>query len=173
MPELLPITAGRAGGSMRLDEPAQLIHKLGIKLADALHIADLAAGNVIKALFHMAGKIQIQKAECPHQGIHQLFPALQDNTYDPTAYGYTCVPVGFDWKPGLRHIYTLNFLGSNAGAGQYPPEDHPEFTTDVTVVPTPDDKEPGDNVLDNPITFTVDVAGWKNATEDPTPTPMP
>ncbi len=105
--------------------------------------------------------------------IHQLFPALQDNTYDPTAYGYTCVPVGFDWKPGLRHIYTLNFLGSNAGAGQYPPEDHPEFTTDVTVVPTPDDKEPGDNVLDNPITFTVDVAGWKNATEDPTPTPMP
>ncbi len=106
--------------------------------------------------------------------IHQLFPALQDNTYDPTAYGYTCVPVGFDWKPGLRHIYTLNFLGSNAGAGQYPPEDHPEIpTTGIEVVPTPDDKEPGDNVLDNPITFTVDVAGWKNATEDPTPTPMP
>ena len=106
--------------------------------------------------------------------IHQLFPALQNNTYDETAYGYTCVPVDFDWKPGLRHIYTLNFLGANAGAGQYPPEDHPEIpTTGIEVVPTPDDKEPGDNVLDNPITFSVTVADWQNAADKPTPTPMP
>lgn len=106
--------------------------------------------------------------------IHQLFPAIQDNTYNKNAYGYTCVPVGFDWKPGLRHIYTLNFLGANAGAGQYPPTDHPKIpTTGITIVDTPDDKVPGDNVLDNPITFSVTVADWQNATEKPTPTPMP
>lgn len=106
--------------------------------------------------------------------IHQLFPELQSgDTYNEKAYGYTCVPVDFDWKPGLRHIYHLNFLGANAGAGQYPPTDHPAIKVDdsINVIPKPDDKKPGDLVLDNPITFTVTVAEWKDA--DQTPTPMP
>lgn len=107
--------------------------------------------------------------------IHQLFPKLVDNTYNANAYGYTCVPVSFDWKPGLRHIYTLHFLGANAGAGQYPPTNHPVITPPegIDVVPTPDDKKPGDMVLDNPITFNVSVTAWKNASDEPVPTPMP
>ncbi len=36
-----------------------------------------------------------------------------------------------------------------------------------------DDKEPGDYVLDDPITFSVTVADWQNAADKPTPTPMP
>ena len=110
--------------------------------------------------------------------IHQLFPDLVNGQYDPDAYGYTCVPVSFDWTPGLRHIYTLNFLGASSGAGQYPPTDHPKIEPedpDITVVepddPTEEGKRPGDTVLDNPISFTVTVSGWEKAPD--TDTPMP
>lgn len=92
--------------------------------------------------------------------IHQLFPVYKDQfgnvVYDDTKYGYTCVPISGEWLPGKRYIYTLEFCGSNSGAGVYPPEqpDEPEGVT------PPDDKKPGDPVLDSPITFGVTVEGW-------------
>ena len=67
---------------------------------------------------------------------NQLYPAADG------AYGWACIPVGTNWQPGYKYIYTLDF--SN-GAGKLPPED-----PDV----------PGDDILTDPIRFTVDVQLW-------------
>lgn len=105
--------------------------------------------------------------------IHQLFPVskdLQNNVvYDETKYGYTCVPISGEWIPGKKYIYTLEFCGNNSGAGVYPPEqpDEPEGVT------PPDDKKPGDPVLDSPITFSVTVEDWKTPEGWDDKTPMP
>lgn len=105
--------------------------------------------------------------------IHQLFPVFKDNlgnvVYDDTKYGYTCVPISGEWLPGKKYIYTLEFCGSNSGAGVYPPKqpDEPEGVT------PPDDKKPGDPVLDSPITFSVTVEDWKTPEDWDDKTPMP
>ena len=39
----------------------------------------------------------------------------------------------------------------------------------VTIVPRPDGKEPGENVLDNPLSFSVTIEDW---TEAPSNLPM-
>lgn len=102
--------------------------------------------------------------------VHQLFPISKDGydkvIFDETAYGYTCVPIEGEWLPGKKYIYTLEFCGSDSGAGVYPPvqPDEPEGVT------PPDGKEPGDPVLDSPITFGVTVENWTDETK---PTPMP
>lgn len=67
---------------------------------------------------------------------NQLYPATDGG------YGWACIPVDTQWKPGYKYIYTLDF--SN-GAGKYPPED-----PDV----------PGGDILTDPIRFTVDVEPW-------------
>ena len=93
---------------------------------------------------------------------HQMFPYT--GNFDPNEYGYSCVPVATKWEPGKRYIYNLSFCGATSGAGIYPPTDHPtvdpENPDDKYVDKLPDDKEPGDPVLDNPITFTVTVEDW-------------
>lgn len=104
---------------------------------------------------------------------HQLFPISKDDMGDvifkEDAYGYTCVPISGEWLPGKKYIYTLEFCGSNSGAGVYPPEqpDEPEGVT------PPDDKKPGDPVLDSPITFSVTVEDWKTPEGWEDKTPMP
>lgn len=66
--------------------------------------------------------------------------------YPKTAgeYGWACIPVGTKWEAGYKYVYTLDFTN---GAGKYPPE-HPDV--------------PGEDILTDPIRFTVDVEPWKN-----------
>lgn len=92
--------------------------------------------------------------------LHQVFP--NTGNYAETEFGYTCVPIDIDWKPGYKYEYTLTFCGQNSGAGVYPPTD-----LDPTLPegePTPDDKKPGDLVLNDPISFEVSVSGWTDGT---------
>lgn len=94
--------------------------------------------------------------------VHQLFPYTGE--FNKAQYGYSCVPVNTEWKPGKKYVYNLSFCGATSGAGVYPP------TEDLAGLPDgdgnyikviPDDKNVGDPVLDNPITFTVEVATWE------------
>lgn len=113
------------------------------------------------------------KADDNNQGhTHQLFPITKDAEgkfiYTEEAYGYTCVPVDINWLPGKKYKYTLQFCGRGSGAGQYPPAILPDgIPVDDTHINTPEDgKKPGDNVLDNEITFKVEVLDWVESTED-------
>lgn len=94
--------------------------------------------------------------------VHQLFPYT--GKFDEEEYGYSCVPINTKWEPGKKYVYNLSFCGATSGAGVYPP------TSDLAGLPDgdgkyikviPADKKVGDPVLDNPITFTVDVATWE------------
>lgn len=120
---------------------------------------------------------------------HQLFP-VNEEEYDGAEYGFVCVPLTSDWNTngiGKHYTYNLDICGNKTGAGKYPPtmtEDDvkklvPEGTQvsvtgsselkDLIVVTTPPSgKQAGDNVLDEPIKFTVKVEGWQ-APQDWTP----
>ncbi len=95
--------------------------------------------------------------------MHQLFPV--STKYNAEEYGYTCVPLTIDWEPGKKYIYSLEFCGTNSGAGVYPPKPGDGFPTD-NVVEAPADKE-GHNVLTDPIKFSVSVSGWTEAENIP------
>ncbi|MDE6190547.1 MAG: fimbrillin family protein [Muribaculum sp.] len=103
---------------------------------------------------------------------HQLFPFTYDKdgkfVYKENAYGYTCVPVKINWIPGKKYVYTLQFCGRGSGAGQYPPTNIPDVLPGgENVITTPETgKNPGDNVLDNEITFKVEVSDWEEAPVD-------
>lgn len=103
--------------------------------------------------------------------VHQLFPVVKnsagDLVYDEKAYGYSCVPIQGEWLPGKKYVYTLEFCGSNSGAGVYPPEPLPDDIPEG--IKRPDDKKPGDPVLDDPISFKVTVTDWEESSET---TPM-
>ncbi len=114
----------------------------------------------------------VQPVEGGH--IHQLFPIskgdMNNVIFKEDAYGYTCVPISGEWLPGKKYIYTLEFCGSNSGAGVYPPEPLPDEPEGVT---PPEDKNPGDPVLDSPITFYVTVEEWKTPDDWNGTTQMP
>lgn len=118
----------------------------------------------------------MQDESDPTKHWHQLFPAPDpDRGYTYGEYGYACVPVAIDWEAGKKYIYNIEFCGQTSGGGQYPPE-LPEGTTfpgaddpDITIVPRPDDKNPGDPVLDKELTFTITIEDWVDET---VPTPM-
>ena len=71
---------------------------------------------------------------------------------------------------GKHYTYKLNICGNGTGAGKYPPT----MTSDEINALVPPElgikvvtnnnkvtgKHPGDNVLDEPIQFTVTVEGW-------------
>lgn len=98
---------------------------------------------------------------------HQLFPVNASDKVVPEEYGYTCVPIALDWQPGVKYAYNLEFCGKNSGAGIYPPNDVetieglPESGEGLTIIKRPSGKNPGDLVLDAPITFEVTVGGWE------------
>lgn len=103
---------------------------------------------------------------------HQLFPVNSEGTFKYGEYGYVCVPVDINWEPGKKYIYNIEFCGTTSGGGQYPPE-LPEGESfpgsddeEVTIIPMPAGKNPGDQVLDNPLTFKVTVADWTEETPD-------
>ena len=106
---------------------------------------------------------------------HQLFP---ENTqkYNANEYGFACVPLSSTWATdgmGKHYTYILNICGNGAGAGKYPPMSASELSaliptdaTNTTAVTTiPSGKNVGDNVLDEPIQFSVTVSDWSTETD--------
>lgn len=113
---------------------------------------------------------------------HQLFP-VNETKFDGAEYGFVCVPLESDWNSkgiGKHYTYKLNICGNGTGAGQYPPvmtetdvnklvpagtevfvvgETDPQPLKVVTDIPSK--KHVGDNVLDDPIQFTVTVKAWE------------
>lgn len=94
--------------------------------------------------------------------LHQVFP--DTDNYSKEEFGYTCVPIDINWKPGYKYEYTLTFCGQNSGAGVYPPTPLDPSLPDGE--PAPDGKKPGDLVLNDPIQFEVSVSGWSDGTPD-------
>lgn len=105
---------------------------------------------------------------------HQLFP-VNLTQYDSAEYGFVCVPLESSWGTdgiGKHYTYTLNICGNGAGAGKYPPTMTDEEINalvpselGITVVKnkySDTGKNPGDNVLDEPILFTVSVGAWQS-----------
>lgn len=101
--------------------------------------------------------------------VHQMFPVSAK--FDDKEFGYACVPIDINWKPGKKYTYTLQFCGTNSGAGVYPPElpTMPDAGDDVVVVKPDTDKKPGTPVLNNPLKFTVKMDSWNSGAEDQKP----
>lgn len=100
--------------------------------------------------------------------LHRLFPINDNTDMNAEIYGYTCIPVDFNWSAGTKYTYNLEFCGKTSGGGLYPPTNLPEGLPEtgdggITIEPMPDDKKPGDKILENPITFKVTIAEWTNA----------
>ncbi|MDE6163708.1 MAG: fimbrillin family protein, partial [Bacteroides sp.] len=115
--------------------------------------------------------VKVDKKNNKH--IHQLFPINKTASFKEEEYGYTCVPVAPNWKPGVKYIYNLEFCGQESGAGVYPPKIPAGLPEGENIIATiPDGKFPGSLVLDNPISFTVEVAEWTPADKDEPNTPM-
>lgn len=105
---------------------------------------------------------------------HQLFP-VNKTEYDATEYGFACVPLSSAWNTegiGKHYTYNLNICGNGTGAGKYPPAAEaaafktslvPESFGITVILNNYNDtgKNPGDNVLDDPIQFTVTVGKWE------------
>lgn len=99
----------------------------------------------------------------------RLYPAEGEN-----AYAYSAVAINTKWEPGKKYVYTLTYgdhtgSGSNGGGGIVPPnQENPDPENPVTPTnpadPTPN--KPGDKILDDPISFTVDVQEWEEETSD-------
>lgn len=110
-----------------------------------------------------------------NQHLHQLFP-VNTEKYDATQYGFACVPLSSKWNTegiGKHYTYNLNICGNGTGAGKYPPADEaaaldaliPSGFGISVVLNDPDvtGKNAGDNVLDEPIQFTVNVDPWETS----------
>lgn len=104
---------------------------------------------------------------------HQLFP-VNKTKYDATEYGFVCIPLDSKWNTegiGKHYTYNLNICGNGTGAGKYPPADE-ALAYSTSLVPASlgikvvlndnsvTGKTAGDNVLDEPIQFTVTVDNW-------------
>lgn len=116
---------------------------------------------------------------------HQLFP-VNETEFNGAQYGFVCVPLSSDWNTngiGKKYTYNLNICGNGTGAGKYPPtmtqDDVNKLVPSGTkvavvgnseaqdlevIISRPENKSVGDNVLDEPIQFTVTVNGWETPT---------
>lgn len=150
---------------------------------------DKAANNDKGAYIMLLCRVELEHEGTTHSGsnlediyvdtqkgkhYHQLFP-VNVNTYDAAEYGFVCVPLSSTWNTegiGKHYTYNLNICGNGTGAGKYPPAEEAEAyktalvptSLGISVVlnnPTITGKNAGDNVLDEPIQFTVTVDGWK------------
>lgn len=110
-----------------------------------------------------------QTTAADEQHYHQLFPendkVIESGANFTEEFGYTCVPVTIDWQSGKKYTYTLEFCGKTSGGGIYPPDDLPDGLPTGNVQ-RPNGKKPGDTVLDSPISFTVNVGNWEDATSE-------
>lgn len=149
-------------------------------------------GNYKGAYILLLCRVEVEHSGANHDGpiipgekhTHQLFPVNTDDKVNTIEYGYTCVPIALDWQPGVKYAYNLNFCGANSGAGIYPPDGVedikglPTSNENLTIIERPGGKNPGDLVLDAPITFDVTVGGWEpidnegNSGQEDEDTPM-
>lgn len=112
----------------------------------------------------------------------QKFPDTADK------YSFTSIPVGTKWEPGHKYVYTLDFFGAGAGAGQFDPDpqnpekpsdpDDPNYdpdNQDPNIDPTPGGDNPedqpsgGDPIIPEakaPIKFTVNITDWVSGEGD-------
>ena len=70
--------------------------------------------------------------------------------------------IGTNWEPGKKYIYTLTFCGDGGGGGKIDPtptDPTDPSSEDVDPNPIPGGKG-GDDILGNPIKFTVTVDNW-------------
>lgn len=106
-------------------------------------------------------------------------------------YSFSSVPISTNWTAGHKYVYTLDFFGAGAGAGQYDPEptnpetveggsddpNAPQSDDNVDDNPTgvdptdpqPDDPQPGDPIIPEAkasIKFTVSITDWINGAGD-------
>lgn len=103
-------------------------------------------------------KISAKQAEGDYK---QIYPTDATKEYGWAAVGVFSNEVLKALKPGTHYNINLTFTDNSAGKGDPDPVD-----------PTPD--KPGEDILGEPIWFTVDVAGWIENSQDinkPTTTP--
>lgn len=104
-------------------------------------------------------------------------------------YGFSAVPIGTKWEVGHKYVYTLDFFGAGAGAGQVDPEpgnatpdpDDPTAQpgapgSPIDTTPTGGtttegggDSEGGSPIIPDaksPIKFTVTITDWTNEAGD-------
>lgn len=113
---------------------------------------------------------------------HQQFPVTKEDNgiqkYNANEYGLSCIPVKIDLKKGMHYTFKLDICGDNSGAGYYPPNykaedieklipksdlyDENTNKNGIKVIKIPDNKKPGQPVLDGPIQFTVSVNKWED-----------
>lgn len=88
-------------------------------------------------------------------------PSVGDNK--DGKYAFSAVAINTNWEPGKKYIYTLNFCGDGGGGKIDPNPTDPTQSgaTDVDPDPIPGGKG-GDDILGNPIKFTVTVDDWAN-----------
>ncbi|MDE6179906.1 MAG: fimbrillin family protein, partial [Phocaeicola sp.] len=111
---------------------------------------------------HNAEDAFVQDADDSSYHHHQLYPQPENGGYDEDAYGYTCVPITAPegaWKPGKKYIYKLDFFCNGSGGGILPPTE-PELPEGGQETPG---IVPGHPVVQEPISFTVEVEGWTEA----------
>lgn len=109
-----------------------------------------------------AGDAFVQDADDKSFHHHQLYPQPKNGGYDEDAYGYTCVPITAPegkWESGKKYIYKLDFFYNGSGGGILPPTD-PGLPDGGEETPGID---PGHPVVQEPISFTVEVEGWTEA----------
>lgn len=109
-----------------------------------------------------AGDAFVQNADDKSFHHHQLYPQPKNGGYDEDAYGYTCVPITAPegkWESGKKYIYKLDFFYNGSGGGILPPTDSglPDGGEETPGI------DPGHPVVQEPISFTVEVEGWTEA----------
>lgn len=96
---------------------------------------------------YLAVKVQITTAAGA-----RVYPVANGVDHD-----WVAVPIGTNWQAGKKYVYTLDF--SNGG-GKVDPE------KEVNPSDPEDHYQPGDDILDEPIKFTVQVTEWSEQEVD-------
>lgn len=112
---------------------------------------------------------------------HQLFP-VNTVQYNAAQYGFVCVPLSSEWNTkgiGKHYTYNLDICGALTGAGSYPPTISADKIKELipegakvgnknleVVTKRPEGKNIGDDVLDAPIKFGVEIDEWGTPDED-------
>lgn len=178
-----PVTLEKENSSDLLREMSLMLIPQNLKAWD---IENDASNDNKGAYILLLCRVELKHPGSTHEGanlddigveggnhFHQLFP-VNTQKYNAAEYGFVCIPLESEWNTegiGKHYTYNLNICGNGTGAGKYPPtaEEEAYMTSlvpdsmGISVVLNNYEntgKNPGDNVLDAPIQFTVDVAGW-------------
>ena len=83
-------------------------------------------------------------------------------------YAYTAVAIPTNWEAGHKYTYNLKFFGAHGGAGSVDPDPtNPQDPNDPDVDTNPlPGKNPGDPIIDSPITFNVSIEDWISGTAE-------